>query len=34
MATTDIGYVNRNGQQVVASTREPGTDHLQYVYIL
>ena len=32
--TTQPGYVNRNNQQVVRGTGIPGTDHLQYVYIL
>jgi hypothetical protein len=32
--TTQPGYVNRNGQQVVRPTGNPGTDHGQYVYVL
>jgi hypothetical protein len=32
--TTDIGYLNRNGQKVVRATGRPGNDHLQYVYVL
>ena len=32
--TTDIGYVNNNGQQVVAKTDLKGSDHNQYIYIL
>jgi hypothetical protein len=34
MATTDVGYINKNGQEVVRQTQEPGNDHLQYVYVL
>lgn len=32
--TTRIGYVNRNGQEVVRATNLPGTDHLQQIYVL
>ena len=32
--TTEPGYVNRNGQRVVRETGLPGTDHLQFVYVL
>ena len=32
--TTEIGYVNRNGQEVLAATGLAGNDHGQYVYIL
>jgi hypothetical protein len=32
--TTEIGYVNRNGQTVIRATGLPGTDHLQRVYVL
>jgi hypothetical protein len=32
--TTRIGYVNRNGQQVVRRTDLAGTDHGQSVYVL
>jgi hypothetical protein len=32
--TTDIGYINRNRQMVVARTDVPGTDHGQRVYVL
>ena len=30
--TTQIGYVNRNQQEVFLKTNLPGTDHNQYVY--
>lgn len=33
-ATTQIGYVNRNQQEVIRATGKPGTDHGQYVYVL
>jgi hypothetical protein len=32
--TTQVGYINRNGQEVVRPTGKPGTDHGQYVYVL
>jgi hypothetical protein len=32
--TTKVGYANRNGQEVIRPTRNPGTDHGQYVYVL
>jgi len=32
--TTQVGYINRNGQEVVRPTGKPGTDHAQYVYVL
>ena len=32
--TTAIGYVNRNGQEVIRATGLLGTDHLQRVYVL
>jgi hypothetical protein len=32
--TTELGYVNRNDQMVLRKTDEPGTDHLQKVYVL
>jgi hypothetical protein len=32
--TTDIGYKNRNRQEVIGRTNLPGNDHLQYVYVL
>ncbi len=32
--TTNVGYVNRNGQENLGCTGEPGTDHCQKVYIL
>jgi len=32
--TTAVGYVNRNNQTVLRATGLPGTDHLQYVYVL
>jgi hypothetical protein len=32
--TTRTGYINRNRQTVVRSTGLPGTDHLQYVYVV
>ena len=34
MATTQVGYVNRNGQTVVRATGLPGNDHMQYTYVL
>ena len=33
-ATTQIGYVNPNRQEVIRPTNKPGTDHRQYVYVL
>ena len=32
--TTKAGYANRNGQEVIRPTGNPGTDHGQYVYVL
>ena len=32
--STQIGYVNRNQQEVIRGTGIPGTDHGQYVYVL
>jgi hypothetical protein len=32
--TTTPGYINRNGQTVIRATGLPGTDHLQYIYVL
>jgi hypothetical protein len=32
--TNEIGFRNRNGQETVRATGVPGTDHLQYVYVL
>jgi len=32
--TTQIGYVNRNGQVTIRNTGQPETDHLQLVYHL
>jgi hypothetical protein len=32
--TTVPGYTNRNGQTVLHRTELPGSDHLQYVYVL
>lgn len=32
--TVQIGYKNRNGQTVIASTGLPGTDHGQSIYVL
>jgi hypothetical protein len=32
--TAQIGYTNRNGQEVVRSTGKAGNDHRQYVYVL
>lgn len=32
--TTVPGYRNANGQSVVRATGLPGTDHLQYIYVL
>ena len=32
--TTQVGYINRNGQEVVRPTGKPDTDHGQYVYVL
>lgn len=34
MRTTDIGYVNRNQQQVIRRTNQPGNDYGQTVYVL
>ena len=33
-ATTRVGNVNRNGQEVIRPTGVAGTDHGQYVYVL
>jgi hypothetical protein len=30
--TTKVGYANRNGQEAIRPTGNPGTDHGQYVY--
>jgi hypothetical protein len=32
--TTQVGYVNRNDQEVIRPTGKPGTDHGQYIYVL
>ena len=32
--TTEPGYVNRNGQEVIRPTGISGTDHGQYVHVL
>jgi hypothetical protein len=32
--TTRIGYVNRNGQEVIRATNLPGNDYLQRIYVL
>ena len=32
--TTQVGYVNRNQQEVIRPTGKPDTDHGQYVYVL
>jgi hypothetical protein len=32
--TTDVGYINKNGQVVIRNTGLPGTDHNQKVYQL
>ncbi|HYE09573.1 MAG TPA: hypothetical protein VEF53_05290 [Patescibacteria group bacterium] len=32
--TTTIGYINRNQQKNLGSTGEPGTDNLQYFYLM
>ena len=32
--TTKVGYANRNGQEVIRPTGNPGTDRGQYVYVL
>jgi hypothetical protein len=32
--TTQIGYVNKNGQVVIRNTKLPGTDHGQFIYQL
>jgi hypothetical protein len=32
--TTQIGYVNKNGQVTIRNTDQAGNDHLQYVYQL
>jgi len=34
MNTTDPGYVNRNHQKVIRRTNTPGSDHMQWVYVL
>ena len=33
-ATTSIGYLNRNQQEVIRATSLPGTDHGQRIYVL
>jgi predicted nuclease with RNAse H fold len=32
--SVQIGYVNRNGQTVIAATDRPGTDHGRHIYVL
>jgi hypothetical protein len=32
--TTEPGFVNPRGQEVLRATGKQGTDHLQYVYVL
>jgi hypothetical protein len=32
--TTQMGYINRNNQEVMRSTGKAGTDHGQYIYVL
>jgi hypothetical protein len=32
--TTEIGFVNPNGQRVIRATGLRGTDHLQKIYVL
>jgi len=32
--TTQVGYVNRNGQEMVRLTSNVGNGHRQYVYVL
>jgi hypothetical protein len=32
--TTQLGFVNPNGQTVIRRTDIPGTDHLQYTYVM
>lgn len=32
--TTALGFKNRNGQENVRATGQPGTDYLQTVYVL
>jgi hypothetical protein len=34
MGTTEPGFVNPHGQEVLRCTGLPGTDHLQYIYVL
>jgi hypothetical protein len=34
MKSTDIGFVNRNGQAVIQATGLPGNDHMQRIYVL
>jgi hypothetical protein len=31
---SDIGDVNRNDQRLIAKTKQSGTDHMQYIWIL
>ena len=32
--TTNPGYINSNGQEVLRSTNRAGNDHMQKVYVL
>ena len=32
--TTDVGYVNPRGQEVIRATDKPGTDFNQRIYVL
>jgi hypothetical protein len=32
--TTEIGYINKNKQINLGGTAEPGTDHLQWLYLM
>lgn len=34
LGTTQVGYINRNGQEVIRPTARPGTDRHQSVYVL
>jgi hypothetical protein len=34
MAVSQTGDLNRNEQRLVAKTDQPGTDHLQYIWVL
>ncbi len=34
MKSTEVGYVNRNGQTVIQATGLLGNDHMQRIYVL